>query len=91
MHKLSFLFFTFLFFISCTDDELNTNELSDTTLATALESREIVIDNVIACAALNENNDLISVFLFPREGVTNIQYFETQNSTVGRKMGNYFF
>lgn len=71
----------FLILVSCSTDQVNNEEL---TLDNTLASKEVVLDNVIACAALNENNDLISVFLFPRPGVTNIQYFETENSTVDK-------
>lgn len=71
----------FLILVSCSTDQVNNEEI---TLDNTLASKEVVIDNVIACAALNENNDLISVFLFPRPGVTNIQCFETKNSTVDK-------
>ncbi|MEO0526296.1 MAG: hypothetical protein AAFZ89_03665 [Bacteroidota bacterium] len=53
---------------------------TDTTLATALLDTEFVIDNVIACAASNENPSVVSVFLYPREGATNIRYFETETA-----------
>jgi hypothetical protein len=53
-------------------------------LENSLASKEVVIDNVIACAALNQNDKDISVFFYPRPGVTNIQYFETQNTDVDK-------
>ena len=61
------------------------NDLDDeNTLASLVNNQEIVLDNVIACAASNANDDLISVFLYPREGVTNIQYFETKTAEVNK-------
>lgn len=59
-------------------------------LENSLASKEVVIDNVIACAALNMNDDKISVFFYPRPGVTNIQYFETENADVDKNdLENY--
>ncbi|WP_396636747.1 hypothetical protein [Maribacter sp. R77961] len=57
--------------LACSDDLPD-----DSTLSSYLDANEIVIDNVIACAASNQNDSLVSVFLYPRPGVTNIQYFE---------------
>lgn len=81
MHKFCSLIIAFLILVSCSTDQVNNEEL---TLDNTLASKEVVLDNVIACAALNENDDLISVFLFPRPGVTNIQYYETENSAVDK-------
>lgn len=81
MHRFCSPIVAFLILVSCSTDQVNNEEF---TLDNTLVSKEVVLDNVIACAALNENNDLISVFLFPRPGVTNIQYFETENSTVDK-------
>ncbi len=53
-------------------------------LENSLASKELVIDNVIACAALNQSDGNISVFFYPRPGVTNIQYFETENVEVDK-------
>lgn len=59
-------------------------------LENALASKEVVVDNVIACAALNQNDKGISVFFYPRPGVTNFQYFETQNANVDKNdLANY--
>ena len=49
-------------------------------LENSIASKEVVLDNVIACAALNKEDDDISVFFYPRPGVTNVQYFETENT-----------
>jgi len=81
MNKFYFPSIVFMIFISCSTDQGQEQEL---TLENALASKELVLDNVIACAALNENDALVSVFLFPRPGATNIQYFETENSTVDK-------
>ena len=53
-------------------------------LENSIASKDVVLDNVIACAALNENDDKISVFFYPRPGVTNIQYFQTESADVDK-------
>lgn len=63
-----------LLILSCSTDAEN---LLAPTLDSALASKEVVVDNVIACAASNAEDDLISVFFYPRSGTTNFQYFET--------------
>lgn len=69
-----------LIFVNCSTDQLE----GEGTLDAFTEDFEIVLDNVIACAASNENDNLISVFLYPREGATNIQYFETETIDVDK-------
>ena len=54
----------------------------EVTLADALTDKEVVLDNVIACAASNENDNLVSVFLYPRDGATNIRYFEAADGAI---------
>lgn len=57
----------------------------------SLSGKQIERDNVIACAASNENDDLVSVFFYPRDGVTNIRYYETENSKVDKNdFENYY-
>lgn len=73
------LFYSFLFLMSCSNEEL---EL--TTLATYLNTNEVVLDNVIACAASNETGDLVCVFLYPRAGASNIKYFEATSDTIDK-------
>ncbi len=73
------LFYCFLFLMSCSNDE---TELA--TLATYLNTREVVVDNVIACAASNQADDLVSVFLYPRAGATNISYFEATSNAIDK-------
>ena len=53
-------------------------EILSGTLQGAIEGEEVVLDNVIACAASNLFNSRTSVFLYPRPGATNIRYFETR-------------
>ena len=67
--------------VGCSNDALQEDA---NILENSLASKEIVRDNVIACAALDQNNDNISVFFYPRPGVTNIQYFETENVQVDK-------
>ncbi|MGI9552801.1 MAG: hypothetical protein ACR2MT_16475, partial [Aurantibacter sp.] len=54
-------------------------EIFNGTLQAVVEDNEIVLNNVIACAAGNVNNDRTNVFLYPRVGATNIRYFETRS------------
>ena len=65
---------------SCSTDQLD----GEGTLDAFTDDIEIVLDNVIACAASNENDDLVSVFLYPRDGATNLQYFETETAEVDK-------
>lgn len=70
-----------LFFIlGCSIDQLD----GEGTLDAFTDDIEVVTDNVIACAASNESDDLVSVFLYPRDGATNIQYFETETTEVDK-------
>ncbi len=60
-------------------------------LENSLSGKQVERDNVIACAASNENDDLVSVFFYPRDGVTNIRYYETENSKVDKNdFENYY-
>ena len=77
-----FVYISLFLIFSCSTDgetENTSSSVNDSaeTLATMVASREIVIDNVIACAGSNEDPELVSIYLYPREGVTNIRYFET--------------
>lgn len=67
-----------LLIISCSTDAEN---ILASTLDSSLASKEVVVDNVIACAASNANDDLISVFFYPRPNTTNFKYFETEDAT----------
>jgi hypothetical protein len=73
-------------FLGCSTDGINNED----TLESLLGEREIVLDNVIACAASNENDNLVSVFLYPRNGAVNIQYFETENNLVDKNDFNKY-
>jgi len=61
------------------------------TLQDAIDGKQIERDNVIACAASNKNDDLVSVFFYPRDRASNIQYFETQDSTVDKNDFDSYF
>lgn len=65
-----------LFSAGCSVDK----EIFSGTLQEAVQDSEIVLDNVIACAASNQNDGRTSVFLYPREGGTNIRYFESRSA-----------
>ena len=62
-------------------------EVLNGTLRAAVRDREIVLDNVIACAASSQNDDLTHVFLYPRPGATDIRYFET--TSLGADKNNF--
>lgn len=75
------LFFVILLgtvFSCSTDNDSSPLEIA-TTLEASIENREFIIDNVIACAGSNEDPSITSVFLYPREGVTNINYYHTNS------------
>lgn len=80
MFRFCSLMITFLL-LSCSTDAEN---ILTPTLDTSLASKKVVLDNVIACAANNDTNDKISVFFYPRTGATNIQYFETVDTSVDK-------
>lgn len=70
------LFFLAILLLSCSSNDTIT-PLTETNLEAFLVNREFVLDNVIACAASNEDPSVTSVFVYPREGVTNINYYQT--------------
>ena len=69
-----------LMLVGCSTDQLN----GEGSLADILEGREYVLDNVIACAASNKDDALVSVFFYPREGVSNLRYYETEGIEVDK-------
>ena len=74
MKQLYFL--VLLVIAACSTDKEN----YDGTLQDELAGEELVRGNVIACAASNENDDLVSVFLYPRDGASDLRYYETLNA-----------
>ena len=63
----------------------------ESNLQESLNGDSVVLENVIACAASNENDDMVSVFFYPREGATNFRYFETENATADKNdFSNYY-
>ncbi len=79
MRRLSSLLVLF-FLLSCSTDKISDQNILDAYVA----SNEIVLDNVIACAASNEKDDRVSIFLYPRSRANNINYFETTNDLVDK-------
>lgn len=73
------VFYSFLFLVSCSKDLTE-----PTSLVSYIDSRDVVLDNVIACAASNQADDLVSVFLYPRTGASNIKYFETSSGVTDK-------
>lgn len=75
------------FAVGCSTDKLG----QDATLEDSLSSKRAVFDNVIACAASNEHDDLVSVFFYPRDGATNFRYYETQDEEIDKNdFDNYY-
>ncbi len=68
----------FLVMVGCSTDQLD----DAGTLEALADDSELVLGNVIACAASDEKNELVNVFLYPREGASNIRYFETERVDV---------
>ena len=77
MFRFYSLFIVFVIF-SCSTDA---DTVLIVTLDSATENKEIVIDNVIACAASSEENEVVNVFFYPRPGATNFKYYETEDET----------
>lgn len=74
MKNVIFLF-AISFFFSCSNDLESTED----TLENDVKGKEVVLDNVIACAASGEISNLISVFLYPRSGASNFKCFVTES------------
>lgn len=74
--RIGFLVGIFLFGCSNEDQE------ASLTLENIVGNSEFVLGNVIACAATHQEKESINVFFYPRDGVTDIQYFETENALV---------
>ncbi len=66
--------------MACSEDAIEEN----ISLQAVIENEEVVIDNVIACAASNEDPSVVSVFVYPRDGATNIRYFETEDTATDK-------
>ncbi len=80
MKKIIILFISIVL-ISCSSD----NEMSEIRLSDVVAKYELEIDNVIACAAGGRvNQDEIIAYVYPRSGVSEIRYFETENAEVDK-------
>ncbi len=66
--------------VSCSSD--NDSVAAINTLGDYVSGRTIESGAVIACAASEGNTNAVLTFLYPEEGATNIQYFETEDETV---------
>lgn len=84
MHTINLKNSLFIFFaigiIGCSKDQ----EESSLTLEQMISNADVVLDNVIACAAKIDKDTSISVFFYPREGATDLRYFETENTIVDK-------
>lgn len=85
MFRNSYCFFFFFLVIlvsSCNSDD--SQLIIEANLAKDITNREFVVDNVIACAASNMDFNVVSIFLYPRESVTNISFYETESVDVDK-------
>ncbi len=80
--EVSFFFLVLISFYSCSSDDSSTD--SKISLEEALRNKEFSIDNVIACAASNIDSNVVSVFLYPRSGVSNINFYQTKTVDVDK-------
>ncbi|MFK5974130.1 MAG: hypothetical protein QM485_12735 [Flavobacteriaceae bacterium] len=74
------ILFLILLAVACSTD----GESVLGSLENAVKDRVIVRDNVIACAASNEKDDMVSIYVYPRDGVSNLRYFETETAEVDK-------
>ncbi|WP_298477630.1 hypothetical protein [uncultured Maribacter sp.] len=82
------VFFLFLLTVICSCS--NDLESRLDTLGTNIQGREIVKDNVIACAASNEDSEKVSIYFYPRDGATNMQCYSTNTANDDKNnYGNY--
>jgi len=93
MFKKAFSLIVIVVFMGCTSDntiEADASAEQAVSLAAVTEGRQVVVDNVIACAASNEDPSVVSVFLYPRPGVTNINFYQTSNAELDKNdFSNY--
>ncbi|WP_452601731.1 hypothetical protein [Pontimicrobium sp. MEBiC06410] len=66
---------------SCSRDDENTAIIINT-LEDYVSGKTIETGAVIACAASENNTNAVLTFFYPKEGATNIQYFETEDTNV---------
>lgn len=72
---------------ACSTDQLD----REGTLQDALNGEEPVLDNVIACAASNQHDDLVSVYLYPRDGASDLGYYETLDAETDKNDFNAYY
>ncbi|GMN09930.1 hypothetical protein MTsPCn9_19730 [Croceitalea sp. MTPC9] len=80
--KGSFFFLLLVLFYSCNSDDTPLEVL--VSLEESLVGKDFVVDNVIACAASNEDPNVVSIFLYPRSGASNINFYQTENIDVDK-------
>lgn len=76
-------FFVCILLYSCSSD--SEEQLNTFTLAEAIGDKEVVLDNVIACAASTVNDvNSVDIFLYPRLGVRNVQFYEAIDGAIDK-------
>ena len=87
--RIVFFLLLTLSFISCNHDEGARSAVLSQVMAFY---SDLEMDEVIACAASKENDDLTSyIYYYPIPGATNIQYFETDSADlISDNYNNYY-
>ena len=73
--------FICLLLLTCTDRD-DIREESLTTLQDVVSAISFETGSVIACASGSENENEVVVYFYPRPGVINIRFFETETTAV---------
>ncbi|NER14026.1 hypothetical protein GWK08_11285 [Leptobacterium flavescens] len=80
-----FLLCAMLVFVSCNSEDNSSVFVDDGNLANLVANNQIEIDNVIACASgSDEDANQIIAYVYPREGVRDIRFYETENAEVDK-------
>lgn len=83
--KTALFFMSLLVFVSCSEEEKTSVDFENLQEYITENNKDLELGSVIACAASEENNDSVSfIFYYPEETATNIQYFETENTSVDK-------
>jgi len=67
--------------LSCSSDDVSGSSVVNT-LEDYVSGKTIETGAVIACAASENNTNTVLTFFYPKEGATNVQYFETEDTSV---------
>lgn len=84
MSKINYIICLLCWVLSACNNDENTIVLN-TSLATLINSNDIEVDNVIACASgSGSDEDSIVAYVYPSPEATDIRYYETDNINVDK-------